>query len=158
MAKVLIPPRENVFYPPPQYSDSLELTLEMLGILGEISSRPEKTISGEKFKYVLKYEPQNNTAIVRIKSYGTKLSHLVMIISNIFGGIARKKKGTLYLDLPLNKSITAAVGEKLILAGFGIFGYIPGNFLRLQKTIGNPANIDNNTLPENLALFTQTLR
>jgi len=157
VGKVFRSSKINEFYVPPQYSDSFATTMEMLGIPTMNMNPNMKNPSDKKLKYILKYENRNNTAVVRIKSYGVKISHSVMIISNIFGGIARKKRGTLYLDLPLSEPITAPLGEKLISSGFAILGYIPGNFLRLQKIIGKQLSLDGIELPENLAMFAETL-
>ena len=97
------------------------------------ASTPAET---EGFKFVLRMENANQTATLRFVGFGNRVATALEVITSVFKSIVKNPSSTFYVDLPLMSPFTRLIGEKLISAGFGLYGYIPGHYLRFQKVTG----------------------
>ncbi len=135
----------KIVYPPEQVEDYISELAEIFDLNLEFGSAvvPPRD---EKFRFVLQFEKGSATATLRFVGFGARGSSAVKVITNVFKNLAGFPESTLYIDLPLGSPFTKPLGEKLISTGFRVYGYIPGDFLRFQRTTG--VHISSRPLPD----------
>ena len=134
--KRFAPSEKREIHPPQQCEDYFLRLAEEFELNLEIAPPVYAVPKEETFKFVLQFEKGSQTATLRFLGFGNKVSGAIKVITNVFKNLVQFSKSTLYLDLPLTSPATRFLGEKLLSTGFGVYGYIPGNYLRLQKTVG----------------------